>query len=213
MKRLQPAPWRSLLLAAVALATAAFPASFSALSLNRDAILRGELWRLWTGHWVHGSNYHLMWNLVPLVGLGLLFERTLKQRLWTLFLLGAPMISAGVLFLQPDLPEYRGLSGFLNTLFVAGALRSAAEERIRGNRAMEMIYIGSVIGSFVKIVFEAWGGAPLFTEINRLGGVPVPAAHFLGGLVGLLGLLGKYSFVQPRSVDLPETREKGRLPI
>jgi rhomboid family GlyGly-CTERM serine protease len=165
---------------------------------------------LWTGHLVHGSSYHLIWNLLPLIGLGFLFEKTLRQRLWTLFFLSAPLIGAGTLLLEPQLSEYRGLSGFLNTLFIAGALRSASEERIQGNRAMELVYIGCIVGDFAKIAFETWGGAPLFTAIDRLGGVPVPVAHLLGALVGLLG---EYSFVQPRSVDFPDTMEKGRLPI
>lgn len=196
MKRLQFVPWCSFILAAVALAAAALPEAASDLSLNRDAVIRGELWRLWTGHLVHGSSYHLTWNLLPLIGLGLLFEKTLKQRLWPLFLLGAPMISAGVLFLQSGLLEYRGLSGFLNTFFIAGALYSAREERIQGNRTMEMVYLGCIIGDILKIAIEAWGGAPVFTEINRLGGVPVPIAHFLGAFVGILG---GYWTVQKRS--------------
>lgn len=199
MKRLQFVPWCSFILAAVALAAAARPEVASGLSLNRDAVIRGELWRLWTGHLAHGSNYHLIWNILPLIGLGLLFEKTLKQRLWLLFLLGAPMISAGVLFLQPGLLEYRGLSGFLNTFFIAGAHCSAREERIQGNRAMEMVYLGCIIGDILKIAIEAWGGAPVFTEINRLGGVPVPIAHFLGAF---LGILGGYWTVRQRSACL-----------
>lgn len=186
MKRPQLVPWRSLILAAVVMATAALPSAASDLSLNRDAVIRGELWRLWTGHLVHGSNYHLAWNLVLLIGLGLLFEKTVRQRLWILFFLSAPIVSVGVLFLQPSLLVYRGLSGILNTFFVAGALCSAREERAQGHLAMEMVYIGCVVGVFAKIGFELWGDAPLFTETNRLGGVPVPIAHISGALAGLL---------------------------
>jgi membrane associated rhomboid family serine protease len=65
-------PLKSLALAAAALAVAA-PAAASLLEYDRSAILRGELWRIVTAHLVHCSPHHILWNVLPLIGVGILF--------------------------------------------------------------------------------------------------------------------------------------------
>lgn len=178
-------PWRSLVVAAAALAVAALPDLAPLLSVDRDAIAAGELWRLWTGHVVHGSAEHLLWNLLGLIGLGLLFERVLGSRLWWVLAGSAPLVGLGSVVLQPELSGYFGLSGVLNAIWVVGALMAARVERRRGNPTWAWVYRLCVVADLAKIGWEAFGGGPIFTGNADLGGVAVPVAHALGALGGM----------------------------
>lgn len=170
------------------LAAAAAPGAFDALAWRRDAVLHGELWRLLGAHLVHGSGYHLTWNVVALVGLGLLFEPVLGRRLWPVLGRSALAVGAGLLLLDPGLEAYCGLSGVLNGLWVAGALAAARQER--GRRGWPLIYTLCVIGGLAKILIESRSGAPIFTDADALAGDPVPLAHALGALAGALPMPG-----------------------
>jgi membrane associated rhomboid family serine protease len=52
--------------------------------LDRAAVLSGHAWRLLTGH-LHGGRKHLMWDVLPLIAIGLLFEEYLGARPVPLF--------------------------------------------------------------------------------------------------------------------------------
>jgi rhomboid family GlyGly-CTERM serine protease len=187
-------PWRSLAVAAAALAVAALPDLWPALCVARAAVLSGELWRLWTAHLVHGSGGHLVWNVAALVGLGLLFERTLGNRLWGVLLVCAPLVGLGALTLQPGLVSYCGLSGVLNGVWVVGALLSAREETRSGNRLLAWLFRACVLADLCKIAWEASSGAPIFTDAALGDGVAVPIAHALGALGGMIWLAGSSTF-------------------
>ena len=180
VKWLSSLPWRSLALAAAALAVAAAPESVGLLRLDRAAVLDGELWRLWTGHLVHGSAQHLAWNVGALVGLGFLFERALGSYVTGLVIVGGALVGGGVLVLQPEIDTYLGLSGVLNTIWVGGAVIAA-----RGDRGfMRAVYFAAVVAGLAKILFEAWTGISIFTDPEALGGHPLVLAHALGSLAG-----------------------------
>lgn len=95
------------------------PAWHEALRFDRQALLRGELWRLWTGHLVHLGWAHAALNAAGLVVCALLADRppTARTLLRCFALLGAG-ISVLFLALQPQLAYYVGLSGVLYGLFV-----------------------------------------------------------------------------------------------
>jgi len=194
-------PWRSLLvgLAAVVL-TAAAPAP---LLYSRHTILQGEVWRLLTCHLVHGTFNHLLWDVLPLLGVGVLFERSLKDRFWSVLAVSSVVVCSGLLVLQPDLPTYCGLSGVLNGLWVAGCLSAARDERSAGSPAVAALYQACVLALMGKIAFEAVTGAPLFTDPSRLGGVAVPMAHALGALGGVLALPPRAASVFRSSCRVP----------
>lgn len=193
MKRLSFLPWRTLALAAAALAVAAFPGLVGPLTLDRTAVLDGEVWRLWTGHLVHGSAQHLAWNVGALIGLGLLFERALGRHFTWLVCVGAVVVGGGILVLEPGVETYVGLSGVLNTIWVGGAAIAA-----RGERGwMRTVYLFAVVAGLVKIVLEAWTGISIFTDPDALGGHPLILAHALGSLAGTLVLASEF----PRSGD------------
>ncbi len=99
----------------VALAGLHWPAVFDALVLERDAVLRGQLWRLWSGHLVHLDLRHATFNLAALALLAAIAARMrqLPALLRTSLLL-MPLLSIGLLLAAPALQWYAGLSGLLH---------------------------------------------------------------------------------------------------
>lgn len=94
------------------------------LSLDRHALLSGEVWRLWTGHLVHYSAMHAAEDIVLLFVVTAIAEREVGG--WATgiaLLVGAPLISLGLILLVPDLALYEGSSGLSAFLgFIAGTL-------------------------------------------------------------------------------------------
>jgi len=179
-------PLRSLVVAATALAVAATPRGvMEKLILERDAVLQGEMWRLLTGHLVHTGSYHLIWDVLPLLVLGLLFEPVLKGQIWVVLAFSGLVVSLGLMLLQPGLASYCGLSGVLNGLWVAGALMAASHEERRGVPLLAWFYRLAVLGGLAKIALETATGEPIFTDEARLRAMAVPLAHALGCLAGM----------------------------
>ncbi len=178
-------PWRSLGVAAAALAVAASAAA-PGLTYDRDRILGGEIWRLLTGHLVHAGPRHLLWDALPLLGVGLLFEGALGSRFWRALGMAALSVGAGLFLLDPGLGAYCGLSGVLNGLWVGGALVAARGEERAGRIALAWLYRACVLLDLGKVAFETATGSPLVTDPIALGGDPVPLAHALGALGGVL---------------------------
>lgn len=169
-------PWRSLGLAGLMVAPFATlgPAPETWL-YDRDAIGRGELWRLLTGHWVHSDTAHLAWNLGALLALGWILE---VRRCFLL----VPGLLAGTLGVDlmlwwglPELNQYCGMSGVLNTLLLL-VMASLWQRSTAGPLAI----IGLL--SLAKILAELWLGQALLTHTAWAS---VPQAHLAGWLTGL----------------------------
>src|SRR5687767_10962338 len=86
-----------------AVALALFPDWSGWFVYDREAILSGEFWRMFTGQYVHLSTSHLIYNLL---GLGLagwmLGQRELSGLGW-FYTAGPFSISTGVLLLEPEM--------------------------------------------------------------------------------------------------------------
>lgn len=145
-------------------------------------LLGTEPWRLVTGHLVHWSVEHLVWDLAVFVGLGAACEmRSRRRTAWTLAL-AAPLIAWGAPLWTPGLETYRGLSGLDAALFTLLATRclrgSAPAARVAGVLAL--------VGFLGKVGWEISTGTPVFVSglPHDQGVFVVPAAHLLGGLAG-----------------------------
>lgn len=200
-------PWRSLVVATIAIVVAATSGGATAFGLERELVVSGEWWRCLTGHFAHGSSYHLWWNILPLLGLGLLWEPILGRRYWGLFGLSALVVGAGLVALDPGMIGYVGLSGVLNGIWTAGALLAARQEAERGSR-WQWLYIGFVAADLGKIAFETFSGLQLFTESSALGVHAVPLAHALGALSGVL-----WVFLVGRTITLARSDRVAQPPI
>lgn len=197
MIRKPPLPWCTLALAAAALAVAAAPGAFDLLVLDREAVARGEAWRLFTGHLVHATPYHLTWDVIPLLLLGLRFERMPGSRFPLVIAGSAVFVSLGVLLLDPAVGRYCGLSGILNGMWVAGALAFARQQRRKGRTAVGWLYRGAVVAGLAKIGVEGILGLSIFTDTARLGADPVPLAHALGALAGAVFTFRAFEAIIP----------------
>ena len=151
------------------------------LELDREAVARGEVWRLLTGHWAHWTADHFLWDSLAFLVLAVLCEtRVSRARLVATVLGSALAVSAGVWFVQPEIEpiaRYRGLSGIDSALFV---LLAAMFVRQTGNSLGRL----ALVAFLGKSAWEVWTGSTLFTAAD--GFVPVPLAHLIGGVWGVI---------------------------
>ena len=106
-----------------------FPSLTNSLIYDRDAIVAGEIWRLWSGHLVHFSLSHFLFDVAAFVACGWFVETRTRVNPALLFLVGPPLISLAMLVLVPSMSRYGGLSALVVSALVCAALTIAKEER------------------------------------------------------------------------------------
>lgn len=156
------------------------PTLQAALRYERETILDLQWWRLLTGNFVHLSAMHLVLNLI---GLGLifsLFRTAFTSAAWFAVILVCCMsVGLGLLWFQPQVHWYVGLSGMLHGVFAAGALAV----RHTQPRWSALCLTGLAIKIAIEqIAADPWGTASL------TGGPVIASAHLYGALGGLIGL-------------------------
>jgi rhomboid family GlyGly-CTERM serine protease len=134
---------------------------------RREAIMRGELWRLWSGQLCHWSSAHLAGNLAAMAAVGVIAGRPVRRWLAALPL-AAPLLSLFLLVAAPALESYRGLSGLVGVLVVGAVLTGGGPGRLLG-----LAYLG-------KLAFDiaTGGGSALLPA-----GIAVTWQAHLGGLL------------------------------
>ncbi|MGH8371180.1 MAG: rhombosortase [Gammaproteobacteria bacterium] len=150
----------------------------TALRYDRIAILGGAWWRLLSGNFVHLGWGHLIEDMAGCILLWLLFEEVLPSwRFPAVIVVGALGVGIGLLFGDPGLRWYVGISGALNTVWILGAMRLMR----RGDG------IGWLLGVFLvaKLVYEQMLG-PLPLSETTTGGAVVVDAHLYGAFTGAL---------------------------
>lgn len=171
-------PWHTfiLLLIAFGLFLFAGPAS-EALVFDRQAIMQGELWRLLTGHWVHGDWEHLAWNLMAFGILGWMIETSLGHlKLYSALIAGMCLVNAGLWWFIHSLDFYCGLSGILNTLLFVMLIDGWRWSR-------NYIFPLVAVGAMAKIAFEMIQSSAIFTNTSWPA---VPEAHLAGALAAVI---------------------------
>ena len=178
-----------LLLGACGLASA-FP---GALALTPAGLEAGELWRLWTGHLVHLSPAHFLFD----VGAAVLL--TAFGGAGRFLLAAPPLIGLAVLAARPDLTSYAGLSGALHGLTVLVALRLASG----GAGWTRTLGLAAALATLLKAGLETALGHPLLTSGIGMGAPAVFEAHLLGALAGAV------AFTVDRLLEQTRAREPG----
>lgn len=122
------------------------------LGYNANLIAQAEVWRLFTGHFLHTNQYHLWLNLAGLVLLWSLHGQYFAYKTYTtMFVFCALLTSVFLYFFSPDLVKYVGLSGVLHGIFVVGALCDIKHKLKSGYLLL--------IGVIIKIIHEQVYGA------------------------------------------------------
>ncbi len=157
------------------------------LRYDRSALLNGEYWRLITGHFVHLGWSHLSMNALGLTLIWALFNNTASDGRWFMvLLLSAVGSSLLLLWLNPALQWYVGLSGVLHAFFVYGCLNE-----IHLGRKSSWILLGVI---FAKLAWEQIAG-PLPGSEQSAGGHVIVDVHLYGAIFGLLiGLVCIYKY-------------------
>jgi len=165
-----------------ATALAASPDATTAAQFDRAAIQSGQLWRVSTGHFVHWSVDHLVWDLAAFFVLAAYCESRSRGRLITAIWISSLAIAAGLWWLRPDLQYYRGLSGLDSALFVLAAATYGSAARRGGDRPASLAAVGAVVAFLGKVGYESLTGATLFVDSAAAGFEPLPLAHLLGAV-------------------------------
>jgi rhomboid family GlyGly-CTERM serine protease len=179
-------PVASLVLVAFAVIVSLVPGMATWLQFDRLAVAHGEVWRLFTSHFVHWSKEHLFWDALALGALGWMCEREGFSRFLATVAAATLAIPLTLSFAQPQMTTYRGLSGIDSALFAllaANIARPAIAER-NWRRLGMAIFIS--IGFAAKIGFEVSTGGTVFVNSAAAAMTPVPLAHIVGAFIGLL---------------------------
>jgi rhomboid family GlyGly-CTERM serine protease len=151
------------------------------LSFDRSALRAGELWRLFSGHFVHLGPSHLLLNLAGLLLIWYLVGDSYTRRQWLFVAIVVILgVDAGLWVWEPNLTWYVGLSGLLHGLLAAGVV-----VQVRSGRPEIWILAA---GLAAKLVYEQISG-PLPGSEASSGGTVIVAAHVYGACGGVLAAL------------------------
>lgn len=151
----------------------------SYLAYNRDAIAKGDYWRLITGHFIHLNNMHLLLNMFGVGMVLMLFDHLLAIWQWIVVLLASALIISLLIYLNlPQVQAYVGLSGVIHTLYVLGTLQLLNQPKERNFAIILMLMVT------LKLLTENVGQGISFTA-DMIGGRVLYQAHLYGALAGL----------------------------
>ena len=181
MKRI---PVLTLSLASLAIASHLLPAAAGWLEFSRDALDRGALWRLATGHLTHFNAEHLQWDVVVFLLLGSIMECWCRRSFAAILGLAAIAVSLAVWLLQPQFATYRGLSGLDSALFGGLVGRLTIHGWRKRDPLSVLISVIALTGFGAKCAYEIATQSTVF--VTTAGFTPVPLAHAVGAATGLL---------------------------
>jgi rhomboid family GlyGly-CTERM serine protease len=170
-------PW-ALSLTALFLVLALWPGADTLLRYHRESIAAGQVWRVFTGHFVHLNLAHALLNGAGTLLLAAVFSRDLTPRACVVMTLATPfVISLGLWLKQPGLFAYVGFSGVLHGLLYFGVLRLLLVAPWLAGTAL-LLLIG-------RQVWEQTAAYDPDYLRGLIGGRVMPDAHLFGALTGL----------------------------
>lgn len=138
---------------------------------DRSAILRGEVWRLVTGHFSHWSPSHLGYDLFAFAILGAICERRDRRLFAAVSVATAFAVSLFLLMFRSDVEIYRGLSAIDSALWML-AVFGLGERHPRLAVLLASLFLA-------KVIIEAGSGS-LFVD----GITVLPVVHLIGAALG-----------------------------
>lgn len=180
----------STVLALACLALACLPEALAAsLAWDREAILAGQWWRLWSAHLVHFGMPHAATDALVLLAAGALVERRIGPvRLLRQLAIAAPCMSLLFFAIMPGLDEYRGASSLAAMLAVRAGVACwpqagrAQRTMLAGAAALAAGYAlhaalgGMAWSSLPQGVLVAWQAHLLGAACGVAAGLPATAA-------------------------------------
>ncbi len=179
-------PYCTLAIAVASIFATILPALSDVLIFDRQALLDGELWRIFTAHMVHFSVPHLTYNLIIFIVCGYIIEKNSRQFCQFYFYL-AIAISLSLFFIHPDMFYYGGLSGI-----VYGLLYYCALIGICNNHQWRLFYLLIIVFLPMEIWFEKYHNAPVLPYWEQQNFIPMHTSHIIGCCVAILFFLSNF---------------------
>jgi rhomboid family GlyGly-CTERM serine protease len=177
----------------------------SPLTIDFRSITFADCYRVCTCHLLHWSSNHLLWDLAMFTTLGAIAEVNMSRHYrWTLFL-SALLIPAGVMLRHPEMETYRGLSGIDTALFGLIVADLLARRLVECNWKSAFWFSLLLVGLLAKMLAETLAGTNIFVSDTSF--VPVPIAHLIGAVIGLMIGFGSYTML-PRKCNALENPER-----
>ena len=149
------------------------------LAYDRNAILSGEWWRMITGHWVHFSPQHFLYDTAAFGIAGWMIEKRGHRNFGGLCVFAPFVISATMLLCNPQLQICGGLSGLATAAVVFLALNGLEEPGV-----WRWICAAALTLCIAKLIGEEMTGR-FFVLHLPTGFAPVPSNHLAGALTAL----------------------------
>ena len=161
------------------------------LQYDREMFDSAGSWGFVTGHFVHWSATHLLWNLAAFLILGAICEReTPRWLLATTIAATAGIVSTFLFVFCPEVARYRGLSAIDSALFLFAAV-------LVGQRKPTLAFL--CVGAFVgKLIIEITTGAPLFVDAGDDVRI-LPSVHLIGAAIGFCAAVAQHKIVKCRA--------------
>ncbi|MBL4799868.1 MAG: rhombosortase [Oleispira sp.] len=150
---------------------------------DRELINDGEVWRLFSAHFVHLSPTHMFGNLLAVCLVGYIAAGSLNNASGILLLLWCILVvGLGLYFFADHLHRYVGLSGVLHGLLLVAPFVSAFY-----SRKIALCFLLVIVG---KVIWEQSGLYDDMALVETIGGRVETRAHLFGLLAGLVYLGG-----------------------
>jgi rhomboid family GlyGly-CTERM serine protease len=174
-------PVVTLLIVGAAVTVALFPGWSSWLVYDRSAIFSGEIWRMFTGHWVHFSMSHLVYDSLSLGIVGWIIETQKLRNFGWLCLLAPWLISGVLLVVEPQMKWFGGLSALATTAMVYLALCGLHDAGM-----WRWVCLATLLGLAGKLIYEITTGSMLFVTAMNDQVVVSTSSHISGVLIALV---------------------------
>jgi len=153
------------------------PYVYELLLYKRLEIIDLELWRIFSGQFLHVSFEHAAVNILSCLVL-FIIAKDLKatKDFWLSMAFGSLVVGLGLLAFYPNLFAFAGMSGFLNGIAVVIIYRLSETNKIIG-----WLFL---LGFTGKLVYEQ-----IYGSLNSAGFRVALESHLLGYLSGMVYLL------------------------
>lgn len=188
-----------------AIGIALWPGALDALAWDRRALLAGQAWRWFTGHWVHFSPGHLLADAIALLAASACLRPGDQAALWKALALSLCAIPGVILLLDPATARYGGLSGLAMAAWALAATRLC---QARG--PARLVGAGLASGCAAKIVLEWASGSAMWGQAMG-NAVPCIPAHLAGVACGVVVAL-RPSAATPRAVPCAAAQRRMATP-
>lgn len=158
------------------------------LRYSRDGLEQWQLWRLFSGHFVHLNFTHMVMNGVGFLLALLVVGKALGVLSWLACTVSIMLfIALSLFFLSTDVAWYVGFSGVLHGILALGlGLNFVAGDRVHGVAFVLLL---------AKVIREQLPSFDVFHMLDTIGGAVVVQAHLYGvisgGFLALMVVLAK----------------------